>query len=113
MTASRAVGGADLGAPGGRAAGDRGSRRFPRSATRHDPAGAHEGHAREAMTIPETRYAKSGDVHLAYQIVGDGPRDLVLVPGWVSHLEYEWEEPHFSRFLRRLASFSRLILRDR
>ena len=65
------------------------------------------------MTIPEIRYAKSGDVHLAYQIVGDGPRDLVLVPGWVSHLEYEWEEPHFSRFLRRLASFSRLILLDR
>jgi pimeloyl-ACP methyl ester carboxylesterase len=65
------------------------------------------------MTIPEIRYAKSGDVHVAYQVVGDGPRDLVLVPGWVSHLEYEWEEPCFSRFLRRLASFSRLILLDR
>ena len=65
------------------------------------------------MTIPEIRYAKSGDVHVAYQVVGDGPRDLVLVPGWVSHLEYEWEEPRFSRFLRRLASFSRLILLDR
>jgi pimeloyl-ACP methyl ester carboxylesterase/class 3 adenylate cyclase len=65
------------------------------------------------MTTPETRYAKSGDVHVAYQVVGDGPRDLVLVPGWVSHLEYEWEEPCFSRFLRRLASFSRLILLDR
>jgi pimeloyl-ACP methyl ester carboxylesterase/class 3 adenylate cyclase len=65
------------------------------------------------MTIPEIRYAKSGDVHLAYQVVGEGPRDLVLVPGWVSHLEYEWEEPRFSRFLRRLASFSRLILLDR
>jgi pimeloyl-ACP methyl ester carboxylesterase len=68
---------------------------------------------REAMTIPEIRYAKSGDVHVAYQVAGDGPRDLVLVPGWVSHLEYEWEEPRFSRFLRRLASFSRLILLDR
>jgi pimeloyl-ACP methyl ester carboxylesterase len=65
------------------------------------------------MTTPETRYAKSGDVHIAYQVVGDGPRDLVLVPGWVSHLEYEWEEPLFARFLRRLASFSRLILLDR
>ncbi len=65
------------------------------------------------MATPQTRYAKSGDVHLAYQVVGDGPRDLVLVPGWVSHLEYEWEEPWFSRFLRRLASFSRLILLDR
>src|SRR5207249_11209887 len=62
---------------------------------------------------PETRYAKSGEVHVAYQVVGSGPRDLVLVPGWVSHLEYEWEEPWFSRFLRRLASFSRLILLDR
>ncbi|MET0153134.1 MAG: adenylate/guanylate cyclase domain-containing protein [Candidatus Binatia bacterium] len=65
------------------------------------------------MTTPETRYAKSGAVHIAYQVVGDGPRDLVLVPGWVSHLEYEWEEPLFARFLRRLASFSRLILLDR
>ena len=65
------------------------------------------------MTTPETRYAKSGDVHIAYQVVGDGPRDLVLVPGWVSHLEYEWEEPCLLRFLRRLASFSRLILLDR
>ena len=65
------------------------------------------------MMIPEIRYAKSGDVHLAYQVVGDRPRDLVLVPGWMSHLGYEWEEPRFSRFLRRLASFSRLILLDR
>jgi pimeloyl-ACP methyl ester carboxylesterase/class 3 adenylate cyclase len=65
------------------------------------------------MSTPETRYAKSGGVHVAYQVVGDAPRDLVLVPGWVSHLEYEWEEPRFSRFLRRLASFSRLILLDR
>jgi pimeloyl-ACP methyl ester carboxylesterase/class 3 adenylate cyclase len=65
------------------------------------------------MADVETRYAKSGEVHVAYQVVGSGPRDLVLVPGWVSHLEYEWEEPWFSRFLRRLASFSRLILLDR
>jgi pimeloyl-ACP methyl ester carboxylesterase len=64
-------------------------------------------------TLPETRYAKSAEVHIAYQVVGSGPRDLVLVPGWVSHLEYEWEEPWFSRFLRRLASFCRLILLDR
>ena len=42
------------------------------------------------MTTPrETRYAKSGEVHVAYQIIGDGPLDLVVVPGWVSHLEYE------------------------
>jgi pimeloyl-ACP methyl ester carboxylesterase len=64
-------------------------------------------------TIPTTKYAKSADVHIAYQVVGDGAQNLVLVPGWVSHLEYAWEDPSFSRFLRRLASFSRLILLDR
>lgn len=60
----------------------------------------------------ETRYAKSGGVHVAYQVTGAGP-DLVLVPGWVSHVEYAWESSSFSRFLHRLASFSRLILLDR
>jgi Adenylate and Guanylate cyclase catalytic domain len=64
-------------------------------------------------TIPTTKYAKSGDVHIAYQVVGEGAQNLVLVPGWVSHIEYAWEDPSFSRFLRRLASFSRLILLDR
>jgi hypothetical protein len=44
--------------------------------------------------MPETRYAKSGDVHVAYQVVGDGPLDLVYVPGWVSNVEEIWEEPH-------------------
>jgi len=62
---------------------------------------------------PETRYAKSGDVNIAYQVVGEGPLDLVLVPGWVSHVERVWEDPTFAAFLRRLASFSRLILLDR
>jgi class 3 adenylate cyclase len=62
---------------------------------------------------PETRYAKSGDVNIAYQVVGDGPRDLVLVPGWVSHLDLDWEEPRYAHFLRRLASFSRLIMFDK
>jgi pimeloyl-ACP methyl ester carboxylesterase len=59
-----------------------------------------------------TRYAKSGDVHIAYQVVGDGPIDLVLIPGLFSHLEHQWEEPSFARFLQRLASFSRLIIFD-
>jgi pimeloyl-ACP methyl ester carboxylesterase len=63
--------------------------------------------------IPETRYAKSGEVNIAYQVVGDVPRDLVLVPGWVSNVEVLWEEPGLSRFLRRLATFSRLILFDK
>src|SRR5450759_1398903 len=61
----------------------------------------------------EPRYAKCGDVNLAYQVIGDGPIDLVYVPGWVSHLEYAWEEPGLARFLKRLASFSRLILFDK
>jgi pimeloyl-ACP methyl ester carboxylesterase len=60
-----------------------------------------------------TRYARSGDVNIAYQVLGDGPLDLVFVMGWVSHLEYFWTEPSFARFLRRLSSFSRLILFDK
>jgi pimeloyl-ACP methyl ester carboxylesterase/DNA-binding winged helix-turn-helix (wHTH) protein/class 3 adenylate cyclase len=62
---------------------------------------------------PRVRYARSGDVNIAYQVVGDGPLDLVFVMGWVSHLEYFWKEPSFARFLLRLASFSRLILLDK
>jgi pimeloyl-ACP methyl ester carboxylesterase/DNA-binding winged helix-turn-helix (wHTH) protein len=63
---------------------------------------------------PQTQYAVgAGDVNIAYQVVGDGPIDLVFVMGWVSHLEYFWQEPSFARFLRRLASFSRLILFDK
>jgi pimeloyl-ACP methyl ester carboxylesterase len=62
---------------------------------------------------PETRYARSGDVNIAYQVVGEGPRDLVLVPGWISNVEVFWEEPSVVRFLERLASFSRLILFDK
>ena len=62
---------------------------------------------------PETRYARSGDVNIAYQIVGDGPRDLVLVSGWVTNIEVFWEEPTATRFLQRLGSFSRLILFDK
>jgi pimeloyl-ACP methyl ester carboxylesterase len=62
---------------------------------------------------PDTRYARSGDVNIAYQVVGDAPRDLVLVPGWVSNIEVFWEEPACARFLQRLASFTRLILFDK
>lgn len=65
------------------------------------------------MRAPETHYAKSGDVNIAYQVVGDGPRDLVLVPGFVSHLENDWDEPRSAHFLERLASFSRLIRFDK
>jgi pimeloyl-ACP methyl ester carboxylesterase/DNA-binding CsgD family transcriptional regulator len=59
------------------------------------------------------RYARNGDVNIAYQVVGDGPIDLVLVLGWVSHLAYVWELPAMAAFLNRLASFSRLILFDK
>src|SRR5262245_46437446 len=62
---------------------------------------------------PETRYAKSEDLHIAYQVVGQGPSGLVLVPPFVSHLELYWEEPLVARFFERLASFSRLILFDK
>ncbi len=62
---------------------------------------------------PETKYAQSGDVSIAYQVVGSGPLDLLIVPGFISHLEQAWEDPAYSRFLKRLASFSRLIQFDK
>lgn len=65
------------------------------------------------MLRPETKYAKSGPVSVAYQVLGDGAVDLVLVPGFVSHVEVAWEEPRLARFLTRLASFSRLIMFDK
>ncbi len=65
------------------------------------------------MRAPETHYAKSGDVNIAYQVVGDGPRDLVLVPGFVSHLDNDWDDPRSAHLLERLASFSRLIRFDK
>ena len=65
------------------------------------------------LTTPTTKYARCGEIHIAYQVAGEGSHDLVLVPGWVSHIEYGWEQPSYSRFLKRLASFTRLILLDR
>ena len=62
---------------------------------------------------PTTQYAKVGDLHIAFQVVGDGPLDLVFVPGWVSNVELGWEEPRQAAFLRGLASFARLILFDK
>jgi class 3 adenylate cyclase len=63
--------------------------------------------------VPETKYAKCGDVHIAYQVLGDGPFDLVFVPGLVNHLDLMWEDPRASRFFSGLASFCRLILFDK
>lgn len=66
-----------------------------------------------ARAAPEVRYARSGEVRIAYQVVGEGAVDLVYVPGWVSHLEYGWELPLLAAFYEGLASFSRLILFDK
>lgn len=60
-----------------------------------------------------TRYARSGEVSIAYQVVGDGPIDMVLVPGMYSHLEFQCTDPSFARFTENLAAFSRLILFDK
>lgn len=65
------------------------------------------------MSAPKTLYAKSGDVSIAYQVLGEGPADLVYVWGWISHLDFQWIEPTVSAFLRRLATFCRLIMFDK
>src|SRR5438067_2557210 len=62
---------------------------------------------------PQTRFALSGDVNIAYQVIGDGPMDLVFVMGWVSNIDEFWTEPSFANFLQRLARFSRLIVFDK
>jgi class 3 adenylate cyclase len=63
--------------------------------------------------IPETRYARAGDVHVAYQVLGEGPVDVVLADQWFSNMEAQWDVPVLAEFRRRLASFSRLIMFDR
>ena len=65
------------------------------------------------MALPVTRYAKSGDVHIAYQVFGSGPIDLVFVPGFVSHIEAYWDHPDLARWLLRLASFARVATFDK
>jgi class 3 adenylate cyclase len=62
---------------------------------------------------PQTRYARSGDLHIAYQVTGRGDFDIVVVPGWVSHLEWQWDEPLYRRFMERLGSFARVIRFDK
>ena len=65
------------------------------------------------MTRPVTHYAKSGDVHIAYQITGSGPIDLVMVPGFVSHLDLGWDDPAVTHVFERLGAFARLIRFDK
>ncbi|HYP48909.1 MAG TPA: alpha/beta fold hydrolase [Thermoleophilaceae bacterium] len=104
-------------------------RQDPTLAPRASPSGdgraahAHAGPAAPSISRPEpdwqplprgeVRYARNGDVSIAYQVVGSGDLDLVFVPGFVSHMEMFWEDPATARFFRRLASFSRLILHDK
>jgi class 3 adenylate cyclase len=65
------------------------------------------------MAVPVTRYAKSGDVHIAYQVFGSGATDLVFVPGFISHIENYWEHPDLARWLLRLGAFARVIMFDK
>jgi pimeloyl-ACP methyl ester carboxylesterase len=62
---------------------------------------------------PRTCYARTGEAHVAYQVTGDGPVDLVLTPGFISHLDLQWESVGYRRFVRQLASFARVIRYDK
>ena len=68
---------------------------------------------REEHETSRVRYTKRGGFNIAYQVIGEGPVDIVLSPGWVTHIGLAWDVPDLARFLRRLASFSRLILFDK
>ena len=78
-------------------------------ATHGDPLGS-----APAVVVPKTRYAKGSDgVHIAYQVSGDGPLDLVVVPGFISHIQVAWETPEYAHFIRRLSGFARVICFDK
>ncbi len=64
------------------------------------------------MEAPKTQYARSGDIHLAYQVIGDGPRDIILVLDWANHLEVVWEQPFVVEFVSTLTRFARVIWFD-
>ena len=74
---------------------------------------AASGRVARTRPRPTTRYVRSGDVSIAYQVLGSGPLDIVYVPGWITHLEWGWEQPRVARFLEGLATFSRVILFDK
>lgn len=65
------------------------------------------------MQPPRTQYARSGDVSIAYQVFGQGPHTIVYAPGWISHVEIMWEDPHWCAFMARLAAFARVVLFDK
>src|SRR5271165_7013187 len=85
----------------------RGGRRRPLSGTRQEVP------SMEEFELPLTRYALSGDVSIAYQTIGEGPIDLVIVPGMISHVEFAHEFPGYTQFLRRLAKFARVVTFDK
>jgi pimeloyl-ACP methyl ester carboxylesterase/DNA-binding CsgD family transcriptional regulator len=66
-----------------------------------------------AAPLPATRYARSGRLNIAYQAFGSGPPDVMLIPGFISHIEFAWQEPLFARFLRKLSAFTRVITFDK
>ena len=65
------------------------------------------------MEAPKTKYARSGELSIAYQVIGDGPLDLVHIPGLVSHLDAAWENPKYRRFMERLSRFARVLVYDK
>jgi pimeloyl-ACP methyl ester carboxylesterase len=65
------------------------------------------------MIEAKINYAKSGDVHIAYRVFGSGPRDIVLIPGTLSHVELRWERPSNQHLLKRLTAFARVIVFDK
>jgi len=65
------------------------------------------------MQVPETRYARSGDINIAYQVLGEGAFDVVYIPGAVSHVDLIWDDPARASYFERLASFCRLIIFDK
>jgi pimeloyl-ACP methyl ester carboxylesterase/DNA-binding CsgD family transcriptional regulator len=78
------------------------------------PAGPlNTGAQHRRVVPPPVQYARSGSVNIAYQVVGDGPVDLLMIPGWVTHLTLEWEEPTFVHFMERLTAFARVVRFDK
>jgi len=75
------------------------------------PAAAAHGRSglSSAAVPPETRYAKAGDVSVAYQVFGEGDHDLVMVRGFATHLDLDWDSPHWVRFAEGLGSFTRVL----
>jgi class 3 adenylate cyclase len=65
------------------------------------------------LDLPQTHYARGPEGDVAYQVIGDGPRDLIVVPGWFSHLDLQWEDPRWRAFVTELASFARVVLYDK